>query len=111
MKRSVVILLAAVVALSAAAPSAWAATFRARDVQRGLVQVFRRGHGGSGGTASCAAAKADTKWRCRMGRRDGSRSTQFTVTVSANGKWKTSKFSFRGFTAQYKLNGCCLKRR
>jgi hypothetical protein len=107
-------LLAAAAALSAlalSAPAAHAASYRGADLQRALVRAFEHGHGGSPATARCTSVRSDTKWRCRLQRKTKARSSAFTATIGAGGRWKAGAFAFTGFSARYHLTGCCLRRR
>lgn len=111
MTRTTMTLIAVLGAALLAAPAADAATYRGRDVERALVREFRGGHGGSSASAACSAVSSDTKWRCRIRRTGKERSAAFELTIASKGRWKTTSFKFAGFTARYKLSGCCLARR
>jgi hypothetical protein len=111
MKRSAIPLIAVALSLSLTASAAGAASYRGADLERAIVKEFKRGHGGTRGTADCASVKGDTKWRCRIRRADKRRSTPFVVTISGAGKWKAATFRFPGFSGRYALHGCCIKRR
>ena len=112
MKRSVITLATVALALSLTASVAWgASSYRDRDLERAIVKEFKRGHGGTRGTADCLRVTRDTKWRCRIKRAGKQRSTRFVVTITGAGTWKTATFRFPGFSGRYTLRGCCIKRR